>query len=229
MYLDINDCEAQASKSHNSGVDYRSSKSKFNQMVSEGYSVLMQYQHFLSPLDQDLLRMYYVYGMGQQNIASVMGWVQAAVSRRVNSVFDRVRFLIRRPTNNAIQAREELAAIFPEEMFEYAYFFYWELTQNKVRMFIETSQSGAANKITSVIEHLEEEKVRYDAMTDPDLNALRNHALVGAYLSYFKFIRERSNILSFLYKKNDRLRSDAHCLGESVTQGWEVKGKYRRF
>lgn len=202
--------------SDNSLSIFRSSRTEFSNLISQGYPLLVKYYPYLSPLDQDMLRLYYIYGMSQNNIANLMGWVQAAVSRRIKSVFDRIKFLIKRPTNNPIEVREDLMELFPDHLFEFAYFFYWELTQNRVKLFIESSQSGAANKLIQIIDFLESEKSRVSKLSLEDPSVLRTQYLVLTYLEHFYFIRERSNILSFLYKKNDFLRSHAHYKGESI-------------
>lgn len=211
IFISIDDVEALATAAADKGgTVYRSSKAEFSSLISRGYPLIVRYYPYLSPLDQDMLRLYYVYGMSQNNIAHLMGWVQAAVSRRLKGVFDKIKFLIKRPTNDPLEVREDFKELFPDHLNEFAYFFYWELTQNRVKLFIETSQSGAANKLTQILQFLEEEQRGLQKTNSQEPDQLRRQYLVSTYLEYFSFIRERSNILSFLYKKNDSLRTGAH-------------------
>ena len=217
---------AEESISQNSKMEFFSfvaknsegnSRQHFKELVRNSYSFILKFLSFLPPIDQDIARLYYVDGLSQDQIRRLYQISQAAVSRRLKFVFIRIQFLLKMPSLNPVQVREDLRFLFGDNLFEFAYFFYWELAQNRVKFFIDTSQSGAANKLLRVIQYLE--RITEAPECDKnliDLNYEKKKYLAFVYLDYFRFIRRKSNVVTFVYKKNDRERSGCVIKGNEV-------------
>jgi len=184
------------------------SRESFKALIKDSYEYIVRYFSLLSAMDHNIARLYYIEGMSQDQISDLVGISQAAVSRRLKYILDRVKFLLKMPSLDPILVREELGELFPPELFEFAYFFYWELVQNRVKFFIKTSQSGAAHKFQKIVEYLEKIEAKEDIEE-------RTRYLALIYLDYFRFIKE-SNTITYLCKKNDSIRSNSLVLGESI-------------
>jgi len=187
----------------------------FKSLVKDSYEFFSKYLVFLPQIDQDIARFYYIDGLSQDQISTLYNISQAAISRRLKYIIERIKFLVKAPSLDPIQIREDLQFLFPPELFEFAYLFYWELAQNRVKFFIKTSQSGAANKLTKVLNFLEdlssEEPISDTDMVDPDHERRKYLALI--YVDYFRFIYKKSNIITFLCKRNDAERSNSFIKG----------------
>jgi len=183
-------------------------------VVKNSFEFVSRYLSFLPPIDQDIARFYFVDGMSQDQIKRLFGVCQAAISRRVKYIFLRIKFLLRAPSLNPIQVREELRFLLPDSLFEFAYFFYWELAQNRVKFYIETSQSGAANKLLKIISFLKEMSELTEDLKDPLWEKKKFLALV--YLDYFQFIHKQSNIITFVFKKSDKYKPNSITIGKSI-------------
>jgi hypothetical protein len=120
------------------------------------------------------------------------------------------------PSLNPIQVRDDFHVLFPEELFEFAYFFYWEFSQNRVKFFVKTSQSGAANKFLSVMKFLEEISITPDGDIIDDFDAQQKKCLALMYLDYFRYTRNKSNTISALFKRNDSLRTGSLVQGPRI-------------
>lgn len=190
-------------------------KQHLKNVVRNSYDFISKYLSFLPTIDQDIARLYYVDGLSQDQIKNLFGVCQAAVSRRVKYIFIRLKFLLRAPSLNPVQVREELRFLFDDSLFEFAYMFYWELAQNRVKHYIETSQSGAANKLLKIIEALKEMSLAdIEESEDPDDEKRKYLALV--YLDYFQFIHRRSNVITFVFKKSDKYKPNSIVTKESI-------------
>lgn len=195
------------------------SKQHIKDLVKNSFAFITRFLGFLPPIDQDIARLYYLDGLSQDQIRKLYNISQAAVSRRLKFIFVRIQFLFRMPSLNPIQVREDLKILFPESLFEFAYHFYWELAQNRVKYFFDTSQSGAANKLLKIITYLQKmaelfEKTSHDTSIDESFEKKR--ALCFIYLDYFRFIHKKSNIITFIYKKNDKERSGCIVRADSI-------------
>ena len=109
----------------------------------------------------------------------------------------RIKFIIKMPTLNPLQVREDFAKIFPPELHEFAYLFYFFYSQNRVKNFILTSQSGASNKHAQIVRYLED---IVNSRGEEDTVDERQY-LAMVYLEYFQYLRKCSNIFSCLFKK----------------------------
>lgn len=190
------------------------SRRSLRDLIQESQSFILRYFLMLPPIDYHIARLYYIDGLSQDQISNLFSITQAAVSRRLKFITTRVKFLLKMPTLNPIQVREDFLELFPDHLFEFAYFFYWENAQNRVKYFIKTSQSGAANKFSKVISYLEE-LTAAPAEGESDEQARRRY-LALVYLEYFRYTRQKANIITYLFKKNDALRADCLVQGPSI-------------
>lgn len=190
------------------------SRHSLRDLIQESQSFILRYFLMLPPIDYNIARLYYLEGLSQDQISQLFSITQAAVSRRLKFITTRVKFLLKMPTLNPIQVREDFQDLFPPHLFEFAYFFYWENAQNRVKFFIKTSQSGAANKFVKILKYLESLTQDSSQTLDPDQDRKRYLAFI--YLEYFHYTRQKANIISFLFKKNDPLRTDCLVQGPSI-------------
>jgi hypothetical protein len=179
-------------------------------LVSERRALAERLLSRLSPVDYWTAYYYYLDGQSQAQVSSYLGVTQAAVSRRLKSIRSRLRSLLKMPTEDPIQVYNDLKELFPANLFEFAYFFYHEFAQNRVKHFINTSQAGAANKLERVIKHLEKvsEEGQKSAGEDEAPQVITNRqSLARSYLDYFRYTRDKSNIVTFLPKRNNAVRA----------------------
>lgn len=189
-------------------------KQHVKNIIKNSFEFISKYLSFLPPIDQDIARLYYLDGLSQDQIKKLFGVCQAAISRRLKYIFIRIKFLLRAPSLNPIQVREELRVLLDDSLFEFAYMFYWELAQNRVKYYIETSQSGAANKLLKIISVLKNLSELTEESKDPDWEKKKYLALV--YLDYFQFIHKKSNVITFVFKKSDKYKPNSIKTGESI-------------
>jgi len=190
------------------------SKVTLQDLMRSSQQYIERYLSRLSRLDRDIASLYYIDGLSQEQICSLFGISQAAVSRRLKFIIKRLKFLFRMPSQSLEQVRTDFQEIFDEDLFEFAFFFYWEFAQNRIRFFIETSQSGASNKSRQVLAHLE--KISTSPVDEEDAVAVHKKLTALMYLDYFRFIREKSNVITFLYKRNDGDRAGSLRRGASI-------------
>ena len=93
-------------------------------LMSDSYHFVIKYINHLSKVDQDMARLYYIDGLSQNQICALFGIVQAAVSRRLKIITKRIKFLIKMPSLNPIQVRQDIMTIFDPSLVEFAYHFY---------------------------------------------------------------------------------------------------------
>lgn len=195
-------------------------RSTLKSLIKDSFNFIVRYLSLLSSIDRDLARYYYIEGLSQKQIKKMFGISQSAVSRRLRYVLNRINFLLRAPSLNPIQVREDLEFLLDEELFEFGYFYYFELAQNRVKFFVGASQSGVANKFNDILDYLEnikDERVTDFNKTDKEMmNLERKKCLALIYLDYFKFIHKKANIINYLCKKNDYIRSKSLVLGKSI-------------
>ena len=181
-------------------------------IISDTFDYFLSFLKHLSKVDQEIARFYYIDRLSQSQIADLFGICQAAVSYRLKYIMNRIKFVIKMPTMNPIQVRKDFTKLFNSDLYEYAYLFYFVYSQNRVKNFIQTSQSGASNKHNQIINYLES----IIKEINPDEDVTEKQYLAMVYCEYFKFLKKNSNILSFLYKKKDSHISDSFTYGESV-------------
>lgn len=192
-------------------------KNDLRDMIKGSFLYIIRYFAMLSPIDYDIARFYYIEDLSQEQISKLVGISQVSISRRVRFVFNRVKYMLRKPTLNPIQVRDDLKEILPNNLFEFAYCFYWEVIQNRVKDFLKVSQSGAANKFASIIKYLEKnisEVEQLDQNISMEQDRVRCLSLV--YLDFFRYISGSSNVLNFLCKKNDMHRMNSLIKGNSI-------------
>lgn len=204
---------AHKSAQGRNGADPRRSLRELSQ---EAEDYILGFLAKLPPMDYEVARHYYIMGMSQDQIAGLTGVTQAAVSRRLKFVKKRLRSLLVMPSNVPADVRSDLEDLFPPDHVEFAFFFYFVYAQNRVKDYINTSQSGAANKLDRVIRHLDSivAPCRQEDGTYSGLNDLQYRAMI--YLDYFRFTRDKSNIITFLFKGNDGIRAGSLVKGPSI-------------
>lgn len=192
-------------------------------LVKDSYNFIVRYLFLLPLIDRNLAKYYYIDGLSQEQIKVMFNISQSAVSRRLRYVLNRINFLLRAPSLNPIQVREDLKILFPEDLFEFAYFYYFELAQNRVKFFVGASQSGVANKFKEILTYLKkikdekEVKLSKIEISDKDIMIIeKKKYLALIYYDYFCFINNKSNIINFLCKKNDYIRSKSLVFGDSI-------------
>jgi len=164
-------------------------------LMKRSFPFIKKYLAMLPPVDLAISKYYFLQDMSQEQVSMLLGVSQAAVSRRLKFILRRLKFLLKMPSRNPIQVREDLNLLFPEPLFAPAYYFYWELTQNRVRHYIDTSQSGAANKFSQLLDYLEK------IIEDESMEGTKEHYLACIYLDYFRYIRNRANVVTYLFKR----------------------------
>ena len=183
--------------------------------ISDNYAYFYRFLEHLPKIDQEMARFYYIDKLSQTQIANLFGICQAAVSYRLKFILSRIKFIIKMPTLNPLQVREDFKKIFPQDLYEFAYMFYFIRSQNRVKNFIMTSQSGASNKHSQIIKHLE--SLKEETEDDKgDLEVAEIHYLVLVYLDYFRYIKKYSNVLSCLYKKKGLRKHNTFVKGKNL-------------
>jgi hypothetical protein len=191
------------------------SRSYFKNLIRDSYDFIIKYFLILPRFDYWVAKLYYVDGLTQAQIGDIMDLSQVAVSRRLKFIILRLKFFLKIPTLDPLQVRKDFLLLFPEELFEFAYYFYWEFAQSRVRFFIRTSQSGASNKFSMILKYLKV-IVKEDDKAEDELKKHR-HYLALIYLEYFIFLKEK-NVINFLFKKNSEERGNL-IIGKKFCKG----------
>lgn len=188
----------------------------FKNLVKDAYPYISKYVNLLPVTDKKIAKLYYLHGLKQSQIGELLGVTQVAICKRLNYIVTRLKFLLKTPLSNPMEVRETLKKLFGDEHFESAYYFYFEHSQNRVKFFLETSQSGAANRFHKFIEKLDSIISRLegkDNLTDEEVDLLFSAI---TYKEYYMFIKENSSIQSFLFKKNDVSRISKITYGDFI-------------
>lgn len=203
-------------------VGGESRRDSLRSLIREFQSYVFSHLDLLPSVDSTISRLYYLDEMSQDQISQLLDISQAAVSRRLTVTLARLKFLIRMPSLDRVKVRKDFELLFPEALMQSAFFFYWELSQNRVKNFIKTSQSGAANKLIRICDYLEELSAVSDdeieAVEDCDLRdeLIQKKYLALVYIDHFRIVGKRNTKIMFLYKKNDDLRTDSIIRGEDI-------------
>lgn len=198
-------------------------KNNLRDLIRNSQSFILKYFKMLSVFDYQVCRMYFIDGMCQDQISKTHNITQAAISRRLRFSIHRVKFLIKMPNLNPISVRNDFRILFPEELFEIAYFFYWENTQNRVKYFIDISQSGASNRYRDILTVLDNYRNLSDEQVKDNPLLYKRKVLSLIYYEYFLLAKDKSNVVSFLFKRNDKIRVNNIYRGASVLETNEVK------
>ena len=174
----------------------------------------------LSEVDYEIARFYYLEQLSQIQTAKVLGISQAAVSRRLEYIRKRVKYLVKMPTSSPLQVREDFKKLFPIKLFEPAYYIYFEPSQSRVKFFLGTSQSGAANKIKQINEYLSNKVQESDKGMNAD--QLDVKLLATFYYDVFHDTQERASIFTFLFKLNDEIRTGSIELRDMYIEGVKI-------
>ena len=138
---------------------------------------------------------------------------------------DRIAKLMKMPTVSPVIVRKDFKTIFRgrEDLFEPAFFVYFEPSQSRVQYFLGTSQSGAANKIKQINKYLENLLAPLQAKDEEDLTdeECDLKELVIQYMDFFLDTRTRAKDFTYLYKANDSLRKNSMVWREPICE-WEL-------
>lgn len=95
--------------------------------------------------------------------------------------------MLNMPTLNPITVRTDLQTLFPEELFEFAYHFYWEHQRGGLRLFIDTTRAVVAARLRKVMEYLKvlAGEAAANPMEDVDDAVLHRRYLAVVYLKFF--------------------------------------------
>jgi hypothetical protein len=192
------------------------------------------YLTMLSPVDQEIGRLYYFDKLSQSDIGRVLDINQAAVSRRLKNIGSKLRFFLSRPMQNPVQVAEDFEEIFPPELVEVAHLFYFEIHCSRVRYFLRTSATDAANQFKRVLAYLEKlvalpERGSHNpavlkgmGMVGPDGCVLADDEvaykryLAQGYLEYFRYAKKYGPTMDRAFRKNDDLRKGSLKHGPSI-------------
>ena len=183
-------------------------------LITSSRNMAMRLFRQLSFIDYEIIRLYYFEGLTQQQISSLLDVTQGAVSKRLANVFKRLKLLLKMPKTSPVEVREDFRKLFDDDLFDIAYFFYFEPVQNRVKFFIDTSQSGASNKFRQIIAYLE--KVKEREVEGLSLAELDRQQMAISYYDFFKDTKERALQWLFLYKGNGKPRLNAIQQGDSI-------------
>ena len=125
-------------------VQFGSHKSKdiFSDLFKNNLQTIYKPFLWLPLVDQHYYRLYYMQGFSQRHIKTLLDISQSAVGRRLISVQDKLKFLIRMPSLDPIQVKSDLYELLGDELWETALFYYWECNQTRVAAILETTPSG---------------------------------------------------------------------------------------
>lgn len=191
--------------------EYTSTKDDFNQI--ENRDILFKYLKHLSIIDSSFVMLYYMYRMSQNSISQFLkmsnyGEIsQVGVSVRIRRAFEKIKFLLNFPKLDLIDIREDFRYLFPKNLFEPAYFFYWNRTQSRTKYFLNMTQCGSAFKIDDVIKFLSQV-----IKENKDENKV---FLSLTYLDFFKKIRSQSSIMNVSFR-NENIKITDLIDGKSI-------------
>ena len=179
----------------------------FGELLKQSYNAIENHLFKLPAIYRHLVQLYYLNGLTQDKIAKHLNISQAAVSTRLATLKQRLKFILQMPSQEPMQVKRDLTSILPAGVAEFAICFYWEVLQNRVRSLIETSTSGASNKLRFIIREIEAVQANLDLAEAKDQEKL---ILSEAYLEYFRTIQISGDRHKFAYRKNDESRRGAH-------------------
>ena len=186
----------------------------------------MKYFSRLPERDYQVSYWYYFEGLSQNQIAALLGVNQSSVNRLLASILYRLQCYVKQ--ESPIQVRQELEEILPDHLVEPAFFFYFQIQQDRVKYFLRTSQPTARNLFKRVLDFLEKAAAEQDHVTKAsdkpgsigapfrnDDNE-RKRRLAQKYLGYFHFIKHRGYMMTHVVKSNDAKRKGSLVKGRSI-------------
>jgi predicted DNA-binding protein YlxM (UPF0122 family) len=195
-------------------------KSNLKELFRDSFIFIIKYLTLLPTIDYDIALFYFIEDLSQEQIRDILNISQSAISTRLKYIKYRINFLLKIPSLNPLQVREDFKILFPDSLFEFAYFYYFELAQNRVKYFVQNSQSGVANKFKDILEyltHISHLNILDLSKCDKDLmNFEKKKYLALIYLDYFRFVKKKSNTINFICKKNDYIRSNSLEYGKDI-------------
>ncbi len=81
----------------------------------------------LPKVDEAICRLYYLEKLTQDEIGRQLGISRAAVGGRLKSSEERLRLLMKRPSLDPLRVGPDFEALFPPDLMEFAYCFYFEI------------------------------------------------------------------------------------------------------
>jgi hypothetical protein len=189
---------------------------------------------WLPAVDYEICRLYFVEGLTQEGVSSIIGIGQPEVSGRLHSCIKLLPFLLKRPTGNPIELRNDLLELLPRRLVEPAHVLYLNVSPSRAADLLTVSESTVRNLRKEVVTHLEElaglpQRGPYDQATLMDLGmtdaagavladgeVARRRELASSYLEDFRRAEKASPRLVRAFRKNEGNRANALIKGEPI-------------
>lgn len=170
----------------------------------------------LPMIDQEILKLYDLQGLTQEQIAGFMGISPSAISLRIKASKLIMKRLLERPSNNPVEVRTDLKKMLPERLVEAAFFFYFEIQQSRVMHFLSNSQPGARNKLNDTLKHLDGLYKSLIIKEFPDSEYVK---LVLSYKVYLSSITSMGRFMRSSFRDKDGRKQDYLIKGISILEG----------
>jgi hypothetical protein len=189
---------------------------------------------WLPAVDYEICRLYFVEGLTQEGVSCLVGIGQPEVSGRLHACIKLLPFLLKRPTGNPIELRNDLLELLPRHLVEVAHSLYLNFSPSRVADRFKVSEGTVRNLRKEVVTRLEElaglpQRGPYDqatlvdfGMTDAagavlaDGEVARRRELASSYLEDSRRAKEVSARLVRVFRKNEADRANALIKGEPI-------------
>jgi DNA-directed RNA polymerase specialized sigma24 family protein len=187
----------------------------------------------LPAVDHEICRLYFVEGLSQEGVSSLVGIGQPEVSGRLHSCIKLLQFLAKRPTRDPIQLRNDFLELLPRHLVEVAHSLYLNFSPSRVADRFKVSEGTMRNLQKEIVEHLkklaalpargpyEHAALANLGMIDAagalaDNEVARRRELASRYLEDFGRLKEVSARLVRVSRKNEGNRANALIKGEPI-------------
>jgi hypothetical protein len=184
---------------------------------------------WLPAVDYEICRFYFVQQVAQKGVSILLGIGQSEVSSRLHSCVKLLPFLLKRPTRNPIELRNDLLELLPPHLMEIAYHLYLNFSPSRVADLLgpHVSESTIRNRRKDIVTHLEKLAALpsrgpygHAALTglgliDPagavlaDDEVARRRELAFRYLEDFRGAMKVSARMVRAFRKNEAARANA--------------------
>ncbi|MFL5283473.1 MAG: hypothetical protein ACJ8AW_21380 [Rhodopila sp.] len=191
---------------------------------------------WLTDVDQAICRLYFLEELTQEGISSLLHIGQPEVSGRLHSCIKLLPFLLKRPTRNPIELRNDFSELLPCRLVESAHALYLNFAPSRVADLLgpNVSESTTRNRRNEIVTHLEKlaalpSRGPYDhaalrglRLIDPagavlaDDEVARRRELAFRYLEDFRGAMKVSARLVRPFRKNEADRANALIKGKSI-------------
>jgi DNA-directed RNA polymerase specialized sigma24 family protein len=190
----------------------------------------------LPAVDREICRLYFLEGLSQEGVSSLVGIGQPEVSGRLHSCINKLLpFLAKRPTRDPIQSRNDFLKLLPRHLVEVAHSLYLNFSPSRVADRFKVSEGTMRNLQKEIVEHLKKlaalpARGPYEhaalanlgmidaAGTLADNEVARRRELASSYLEDFGRAKEVSARMVRVFRKNEADRANALCKGASIIE-----------